>query len=94
MLAGGLALSCLLAVPAEFKGGESDRRMWLGPDSWTVEVEDNVVRARSGYGESDVDLFIVGLSAEEATKKLEAVVRHVCAKLQRAGERPLVRRLL
>ena len=89
MLAGGLALSCLLAVPAEYEG-EEERKKWLGPDSWTAEAEGSVVRARSGYGQSDVDMFIVGLSPEEATKKLEAVVRHICAKLKRMGEWLLV----
>ena len=40
-------------------------------------------RAKRGYGGSDVDLFITGLSKEEATEKLDKIIRHICAKLSK-----------
>ena len=97
VLAGGSALNCLLVTPPEYEG-EEERKKWLGPD-WSSEGEGGVggenargravqivERAKSGYGSSDVDLFIVGLSPEEATKKLNYLVRHICGKLQHEGE--------
>ena len=95
VLAGGSALNCLLAVPPEYEG-EEERKKWLGPD-WSSENERGVgnahgrgvktiERAKSGYGSSDVDLFIVGLSPEAATAKLNTLLRHICERLYDAGE--------
>ena len=92
MLAGGSALNCLLAVPSEYK--DRDKRIlakWLGPDTAerdydTAEQQYEckyMSRAKSGYGGSDVDLFITGLSKEEATEKLDKIIRHICKKLSR-----------
>ena len=71
---------------------------WLGPDSIDADSHQatavahaddtffsyvsHIIRAKSGYGSSDVDLFITGLSEEEATKKLDKIIRHICGKLE------------
>ena len=94
VLAGGAALNCLLKVPPEHREA---RGKWLGPDRtvttarWEPEADDpersahggdkKTIRAKSGYGSSDVDLFIVGLTPAAATEKLNTLVRHICGKL-------------
>ena len=70
VLAGGAALNCLLKVPPEHREA---RGKWLGPDRtvttarWEPEADDpersahggdkKTIRAKSGYGSSDVDLL-------------------------------------
>lgn len=94
VLAGGAALNCLLKVPPEHR---ADRGKWPGPDRTVakerLEPEDDddqrvarggekrTVRAKGGYGSSDVGFFIMGLTPAAATEKLNAVVRHICGKL-------------